>query len=102
MLEIPAVSAFRSVEVLPIGLIKDEEHQSKKPVLRKTKASCVSQAKELFLFPTRTTFGRKLKSLTAITPYSNAVQLQFSNKTYTVLVSDVQSVSYLISLINNT
>lgn len=58
--------------------------------------------KRIIFVSDKNAFDKKLKSLTAITPYSNAVQFQFSNKTYTVLVPDGRSVSSLISLINNT
>lgn len=58
--------------------------------------------KRIIFVSDKNAFDKKLKSLTAITPYSNAVQLQFSSKTYTVLVPDGGVVSALVSLINNT
>jgi len=58
--------------------------------------------KRIIFVSDKNAFDKKLKSLTAITPYSNAVQLQFSGKTYTVLVPDGGIVSTLVSLINNT
>ena len=58
--------------------------------------------KRIIFVSGKNAFDKKLKNLTAITPYSNAVQFQFSSKTYTVLVPDGGIVSALISLINNT
>lgn len=58
--------------------------------------------KRIIFVSDKNAFEKKLKSLTAITPYSNAVQLQFSSKTYTVLVPDGGIINTLISLLNNT
>ncbi len=45
-------------------------------------------------------FEKKLKNLTAITPYSNAIQFQFSSKTFTIMVPDGDAISSLVALIN--
>ena len=57
--------------------------------------------KRIIFVSDKNAFDKKLKSLTAITPYSNAVQFQFSSKTYTVMVPDGGIINLLISLINN-
>lgn len=57
--------------------------------------------KRIIFVSEKTPFDKKLKSLTAITPYSNAVQFQFSSKTYTVMVPDGEIINSLIFLINN-
>ena len=58
--------------------------------------------KRIIFVADKNAFERKLKSLTAVTPYSNAVQLQFSSKTYTVLVPDGGVINTLITLLNST
>lgn len=45
-------------------------------------------------------FEKKLKDLTAITPYSNAILFQFSSKTFTIMVPDGDVISSLVTLIN--
>lgn len=57
--------------------------------------------KRIIFVSDKNAFDKKLKSLTAITPYSNAVQFQFSSKTYTVMVPDGGIINSLISLIND-
>lgn len=57
--------------------------------------------KRIIFVSDKNAFEKKLKSLTAITPYSNAIQFQFSSKTYTALVPDGGIISELISLLNN-
>lgn len=56
--------------------------------------------KRIIFVSDKNAFDKKLKSLTAVTPYSNAVQFQFSSKTYTALVPDGGIINALISLIN--
>ena len=58
--------------------------------------------KRIIFVSDKNAFDKKLKSLTAITPYSNAVQFQFSSKTYTVMVPDGGIINSLISLINKS
>lgn len=58
--------------------------------------------KRIIFVSDKNAFNKKFKDLTAITPYSNAIQLQFSSKTYTVLVPDGAVVGTLISLISHT
>ena len=70
--------------------------------MEKNKGLLYVTNKRIIFVSDKNAFDKKLKSLTAITPYSNAVQLQFSGKTYTVLVPDGGIVSTLVSLINNT
>lgn len=101
MLVIRVVLVSGCVRVLPIELVNVEEGQSKKPI-RKNKGLLYVTNKRIIFVSDKNAFDKKLKSLTAITPYSNAVQLQFSGKTYTVLVPDGGIVSTLVSLINNT
>lgn len=58
--------------------------------------------KRIIFVSDKNAFDKKLKSLTAITPYSNAVQFQFSSKTYTVMVPDGGIINSLISLRNKS
>ena len=54
----------------------------------KTKGVFYITDKRLIFIADENGFEKKLSSLTAITPYSNAVKLQFGNKTTTLLVPD--------------
>ena len=99
---IPVVLASAFARVLPTEQDNAEEDQSKKPTQKKNKGLLYVTNKRIIFVSDKNAFDKKLKSLTAITPYSNAVQLQFSSKTYTVLVPDGGVVSALVSLINNT
>lgn len=56
--------------------------------------------KRIIFVSDKNAFDKKLKNLTAVTPYSNAVQFQFSSKTYTALVPDGGIINILISQIN--
>ena len=44
-------------------------------------------------------FDKDYKHLTAVVPYSNAIELQFGNKTYTLLVAEGDVVNQAIQLI---
>lgn len=98
MLVIRVVLVSGCVRVLPIGRGRPIEET----YTEKNKGLLYVTNKRIIFVSDKNAFDKKLKSLTAITPYSNAVQLQFSGKTYTVLVPDGGIVSTLVSLINNT
>ena len=70
--------------------------------IEKTKGLLYVTNKRVIFVSDKNAFDKNLNKMTAITPYSNAVQFQFSSKTHTLLVPDGQVVSTLISLINST
>lgn len=70
--------------------------------VEKTKGLLYITNKRVIFVSDKNAFDKRLHNLTSIIPYSNAVQLQFSSKTYTVLVPNGGIVSTLVSLINKT
>lgn len=68
----------------------------------KTKGVFYITDKRLIFVADENGFEKKLSSLTAITPYSNAVKMQFGNKTFTLMVPDGEPINTLIGLINGS
>lgn len=75
-------------------------HPIEETYTEKNKGLLYITDKRIIFVSSKNAFDKKLKSLTAVTPYTNAVQFQFSSKTYTVLVPDGGIVADLISLLN--
>lgn len=44
-------------------------------------------------------FDKKLSQLTSISPYSNAIELQFNSKTYTILLADGSIANMVLNLL---
>ena len=75
----------------PIERIEYVQHRG---ILYITNQRVIFQAKEWG-------FDKTYRYLTAITPYSNAVELQFGNKTYQLIVNDGNTVYQALQLIKN-
>lgn len=58
--------------------------------------------KRVIFVTDKNAFDKKLSSLTACVPYSNALKLQFGTKTYTLMVPDGGAMSNTINMINNS
>lgn len=58
--------------------------------------------KRVIFVADKNAFDKKLSSLTACVPYSNALKLQFGTKTYTLMVPDGGAMSNTINMINNS
>ena len=72
--------------------IEKEENVYHKGILYITNQRIIFQAKE-------NGFDKTFKYLTAFVPYSNGIELQFGNKSYTILVSDGSIVNQVLQLI---
>lgn len=58
--------------------------------------------KRVIFVADKNAFDKKLSTLTACVPYSNALKLQFGTKTYTLMVPDGRAMSNTINMINNS
>lgn len=68
----------------------------------KTKGIFYITDKRIIFVADENGFEKKISSLTAITPYSNAVKMQFGNKTFTLMVPDGGPINTLLGLINGS
>lgn len=70
-------------------------------IIEKTKGLIYVTDKRVIFVSDKNAFDKKIKSLTACVPYSNAVKLQFGSSTYTLMVPDGGALSAVISLLGN-
>lgn len=68
----------------------------------RTKGLVYITDKRVIFVADKNAFDKKLSSLTACVPYSNALKLQFGTKTYTLMVPDGGAMSNTINMINNS
>lgn len=67
----------------------------------KTKGLLYITDRRVVFVADKNAFDKKLASLTACVPYTNAIKLQFGTKTYTLMVPDSEAMGNTITLINN-
>lgn len=68
----------------------------------KTKGIFYITTKRIIFIADENGFEKKIKSITAITPYSNAIKMQLASKNITLMVPDGGAVYSLIGLINGS
>ena len=74
--------------------IEYEEMKQQKGILYITNKRIIFQA-------TQNAFEKQHRYLTSVEPYSNAVVLQYGDKTYELIVPDGAIVSHVLNLVNN-
>lgn len=68
----------------------------------RTKGLVYITDKRVIFVADKNAFDKNLSSLTSCVPYSNALQLQFGTRTYTLMVPDGGAMSNTIKMINNS